>query len=395
MAAHAKLSASGAHRWLNCPGSVKLEEGFSDTTSVYAKEGTLAHDVSELKLQKYFVKGVGPKTFQKKMAVFKKSEFWGPEMDKMTDVYFDEVKRKALEFKSTPFVNIEERVDFSDWVPEGFGTADCIMVHGSELVVMDLKYGKGVPVSVENNPQLLLYALGAYANYSWIYDIQKVTLCIVQPRLNNIDYWTIDTAELLTFGDKVRPIAEEAFNGSDRFKEGDHCRFCKAKSVCGERAANMFDVVQEVKPFIKKKGRKHEIKGLLTADQIGEFLTKCKGVTEWIKDLQEEALAQILAGTAVPGYKAVEGRSNRRIVDEAALARVLMDKGFEESVLYKPPALETLTNLEKLVGKKEFGKIGKDLIVKPQGKPTLVPESDKRPPYKKDAASMFEQIETN
>lgn len=381
---HAKLSASGAHKWLNCPGSIKLEEDFPDKGSKYAEEGTLAHAVAELKLQKYFVKGIGPKTFNKKMDEFKKSEFWNTEMDHMTDIYFDEVKRKALSYKNEPFINIEERVDFSTWVPEGFGTADVLMIYNNELIIMDLKYGKGVPVSPENNPQLMLYALGAYNSYSWLYNIEKITLCIIQPRLDNIEYWELATDELLNFGERIKPIAKNAFNGSDELHEGEHCRFCKAKSRCKARATKMFRAVEEIKA-VKDVTK-------LSNEDLAIYLEKSKGVVAWIKDIEDEALASILGGEEVPGYKAVEGRSNRKIIDEFGFAEVLLNAGYEESLIYKPKNLETITNLEKLVGKKELAELGNGFIEKPKGKPTLVTESDKRPPYKKEAEEMFEKI---
>ncbi|WP_455257212.1 DUF2800 domain-containing protein [Peptoniphilus asaccharolyticus] len=381
---HAKLSASGAHKWLNCPGSIKLEEDFPDKGSKYAEEGTLAHAVAELKLQKYFVKGIGPKTFNKKMDEFKKSEFWNTEMDHMTDIYFNEVKRKALSYKDEPFINVEERVNFSDWVPEGFGTADVLMIYNNELIIMDLKYGKGVPVSPENNPQLMLYALGAYSAYSWLYNIEKISLCIIQPRLDNIEYWELTIDELLSFGERIEPIAKDAFNGSDELNEGVHCRFCKAKSRCKARADKMFKAVEEIKAI--------EDVTKLSNEDLAIYLEKSKSVVAWIKDIEDEALASILGGEEVPGYKAVEGRSNRKIIDEVGFAEVLLNAGYEESLIYKPKNLETITNLEKLVGKKELAELGNGFIEKPKGKPTLVTESDKRPPYKKEAEEMFEKI---
>lgn len=383
MAAHAKLSASGSHRWINCPGSIALEELFEDRSSPYAAEGTLAHGVAELKLL-LDLKQVSKRDFQQEMEKMKESEYWSVEMDRMTDRYVDEIKRKALSYDSKPFMSIEERLCFDEWVPEGFGTADCIMIWGTELVVIDLKYGKGVPVEAENNSQLMLYGLGALGAYGSIYDIQSVSLGVIQPRLDSVSYWTIAKEDLLNFGQKIRPIAREAFHGSDQLKEGDHCRFCKAKARCPSRAKTLFKVVEDLP--------RDQAPGLLTPEEIGDYLAKCEGVVKWISDLEDEALAQLLKGKAVPGYKVVEGRSNRKIMDGEALAERLLSKGFEESLIYKPKALETLTNLERLVGKKEFKELGEGLVVKPQGKPTLVPESDKRPVYVKDASDMFEKL---
>lgn len=392
---HAKLSASGAHRWMLCPGSVKLEEGFTDTGSPYAKEGTLAHAVGELKLTKYFIKGIGPAKYKKAMDAFRKDPLWDEDIDRYTDDYFDTVKAIALSYAKRPFVAVEERVDLSSWIPGGFGTADCVMIYGDELTVIDLKYGKGVPVSAEENPQLMLYALGAYEVYGIFYDIQKITLRIIQPRTEETDScWQLPLEELLAFGEKVKPIAREAFDGSDRLKEGEHCRFCKAKSRCSQRAKTMFSVVEEIRPHVvtDKKG-KASTGGLLSNEEIATFLQKTEGLSDWIKDLQEEALAQLLAGKEITGYKIVEGRSNRKITNEDEMAKALMCAGYEEELIYKPRVLETITNLEKLCGKKEFAKLGKDYIEKPQGKPTLAPESDKRPVYQKKAEQMFEKVQ--
>lgn len=380
---HAKLSASGAHRWINCPGSVVLEENFEDTGSEYAKEGTLAHSVAELKLQKYFLKGIGPKKFKAAMDKFKESEYWQDEMDKHTDFYFDEIRKRALIYNDIPYVNIEERVDFSPWVPEGFGTCDCIMIYGDIMQVIDLKYGKGVPVSPEKNPQLMLYALGAYNFYSMFYDIKRVKLTIIQPRLDSILDWVLGINDLLKFGEEIKPIADKAYHGSDDLKEGEHCRFCKAKSRCPARASKMFEAVEELKPVIKKD------LALISNEDIAKYLKETIGLIDWIKDLEDEALRSILAGEEIPGYKAVEGRSNRAFVDQDKAMATLEENGFDEAMLYERKPL-SLSKLEKLVGKKEFGEILKEQIIKPQGKPTLVEESDKRDPYVKDLG--FEEV---
>lgn len=374
---HARLSASGAHRWINCPGSVVLEENFDDQGSDYAKEGTLAHSVAELKLQKYFMKGIGPKKFKIAMDKFKESEYWQDEMDKYTDLYFDEIKKRALAFKDLPYVNIEERVNFSNWVPEGFGTCDCIMIYGDTMQVIDLKYGKGVPVSPEENPQLMLYGLGAYNAYSMFYDIKNIRLTIIQPRLDSILDWELSIDDLLKFGEKIKPIADEAYHGSKKLKEGEHCRFCKAKSRCPARASKMFEAVEELKPVMKKD------LALISNEDISKYLKESIGLIDWIKDMEDEALRSILAGEEIPGYKAVEGRSNRAFADQDKAFEILQESGFDEAVLYERKPL-SLSRLEKLVGKKEFGEILKDQIIKPQGKPTLVEESDKRDSYVKD-----------
>lgn len=374
---HAKLSASGAHRWLACPGSILLEEDLPDRGSPYAAEGTLAHAVGELKLRRYFDRGISPKKFSAAMAGFRESEYWKGEMDRYTEDYFDEVKRRSLLYPEIPYVAVEERVNFSKWVPEGFGTCDCVMIHGDEMQVIDLKYGKGVAVNPENNPQLMLYGLGAYAAYSSIYEIKTVRLVIMQPRLDSTLEWVIRTEDLLAWGDGIKATAREAYEGSERLAPGDHCRFCRAKARCPERGERMFQVVETIKPEMAK-----EI-ALLSNEEIATFLTASKGIIDWIKDLEDEALRSILAGEDVPGYKAVEGRSNRAFKDQDRALEILKGIGFDEAVLYERKPL-SLSKLEKIVGKKTLGEVLEDEIIKPQGKPTLVEESDKRPPFVKD-----------
>lgn len=385
---HAKLSASGASRWINCPGSVHLESGFSDTSSDFAKEGTLAHNIAEIKLQKYFTKNFGLKKFKTEMEVLKDNDLYQQEIDRYTDEYFDFIKSKALSFKSAPYVSIEERVDFSKYVPEGFGTADCVMIYGDELNVIDLKYGKGVPVFAENNPQLMLYGLGAYEGYSVFYNIKKVNLVIVQPRLDNVSEWRVDIDELIEFGERINPIAIEAYQGSDKFSVGEHCKFCKAKHQCRARANKMFSAVEKAKPLVGK-----DLKTLLSAQDIAYYLSSTEGVAKWIGDLEEEALNKCLSGEEVTGYKAVEGRSNRTFKDIDIAFSVLTKNGYDEVLLYERKPL-TLSKVEKLVGKKEFNNILKDEIIKPKGKPTLVKETDKREKIINNGANnMFNKLE--
>lgn len=381
---HAKLSASGAHRWINCPGSVRLEEDFPDTTSSYAREGTLAHALAEAKLKKYFIKGYGKKAYDKEVEPIKSDELYDKSMENYTDVYFDEIKTRALSYKERPFVAIEERVDFSNWVPEGFGTCDCLMIYGDTMTVIDLKYGKGVEVDPEDNPQLMLYALGACAGYGFLFNIKKVTLCIVQPRIDNIKSWDISADDLVAFGERIKPIAKDAYNGSDKLCQGEHCRFCKAKSRCPERAKEMFKSVESLKPIMDS-----DIK-LISNEDISRYLKESIGLIDWINDLEEEALASILKGEEIPGYKAVEGRSIRKFKDTDKAISLLEGAGYDEAVLYERKPL-SLSKLEKLVGKKEFDNVLGTEVIKPQGKPTLVPESDKRDPYVKDLG--FENLE--
>ena len=386
---HAKLSASGSNRWINCPGSIVLESSFEEKESEYAEEGRLAHSVAELKLTKYFKKGIGPKKFKSAMDEFKKSPYWNKSMDDYTDDYFEFVKEKALSYPDRPFVDVELRVDYSNIAPEGFGTCDCVMLHGEELSIIDLKYGTGVKVDAKDNSQLMLYALGVYNMFSVIYGIKTIHLSIVQPRLGHFDTHTINIDELLAFGERIKPIALEAFNGSDKLAVGDHCGFCKAKSKCRARAEAMFKPVEE--HILSKEVDPYEIK-LLSSREMGDLLMKLDGVVDWIKSLESEALAEALAGNTVTGYKLVEGRSVRKITDEALAVSKLVSAGYEEPLLYERKLL-SMTNLEKLVGKKDFASILDGVIEKPPGKPTLVKASDKRKEYVlNDAKSMFSEV---
>lgn len=385
---HAKLSASGSSRWINCPGSIVLESSFGEKESEYAEEGRLAHSVAELKLTKYFKKGIGPKKFKSAMDEFKKSPYWNKSMDDYTDDYFEFVKEKALSYPDRPFVDVELRVYYSNVAPEGFGTCDCVMIHGNELSIIDLKYGTGVKVDAKDNSQLMLYALGVYNMFSVIYDIKTIHLSIVQPRLGHFDTHTIGIDELLAFGERIKPIALEAFNDSDKLAVGDHCGFCKAKSKCRARAESMFKPVKEnVLPVIDKKPGE-----LLTSQEIGELLIKLDGVVDWIKSLEAEGLAEALAGNEVTGFKLVEGRSVRKITDESEAVSKLVAAGFEEPLLYERRLL-SMTKLEAIVGKKDFATILGGVIEKPPGKPTLVKASDKRKEYVlNDAKSMFNNV---
>lgn len=371
MTAHAKLGASSAARWLACPPSVALSATMPDTASSYAAEGTLAHALGELALRKYFVKGIGPKTYEKERqklideAVFDDQPLYAKEMDGYVEIYVDYVKSVALGC-NMPYVVLEQRVDFSAWVPGGFGTADCIIISGDTLHVIDLKYGKGVPVDAEGNPQLQLYGLGAYQMYKFLYDIKKVVLHIVQPRLNNISKWEISVEDLIKFGEYVKPIAVQADKGEGEYKAGDWCRFCRARAVCRARA----DYNVQLAGFTAIEP------GKLTNDEIGRYLELGENVASWLSDLKEYALSQCLAGNDVKGWKAVEGTSRRAWTDQEAAFKAIIDSGVDEAMLYERKPL-TLAQVEKMLGKKAFADFA-EYVCKPPGKPTLVVESDKR-----------------
>ncbi len=368
MREHAKLSASSAHRWLNCTPSAVLESGFPDSLPESAAEGTLAHAIAEYKLTKHFIgrKG-GAKAHKEQMAKFEADPLYFKDMDVHTDDYLAYVAKVHGSLPQPPYMAIEKRVDFSGIVPDGFGTADCILIGGNTLHIIDLKYGKGTFVEVENNPQLMLYALGALNEYSMFYAIDTVVMHIFQPRMNNISSSEISANALREWGESIKPIAEMAYEGEGEQKTGDHCKFCKAAAVCRAKA----DEYMELAKLDFKKPP------LLSNDEVGEILALAKDLVSWVNALDEYALSEALAGRKVKGWKVVEGRSNRAFTDiDAAFAKA-QSLGYPEASLYERKPI-TLTAVEKLMGKKEFTDTLGEFVHKPQGKPTLVEESDKR-----------------
>lgn len=371
--AHALLSASGAHRWLNCTPSAKLEEGFPDTTSEAAQEGTLAHELAELKVRNYFYTAdFGKRKMNTAIKKLKDNELWQDEMMGYTDDYLDYIKSVALALKATPYVAIEKQVDFSSYVPEGFGTADCILICGDCLHVIDFKYGKSPNgrVSAERNPQMMLYAIGAYTTYRLLYPIKSVKLSIVQPRLSDgITEWGCTIEELLKFAEYAKERADLAFKGAGEFCPSvDTCKFCRARGVCRARAEENVKLAFAV-------GQKPP---LISNEEMGNYLLQGQDVAKWLSDLQETALAECLAGREVPGWKAVEGRAVRNWTDMDQAFEKLVKTGMaEEVVLYEKKPL-TLAQVEKMLGKKEFTETVGEFVTKSPGKPTLAKATDKR-----------------
>lgn len=379
---HALLSASSSLRWLKCTPCVRLEEKFPDKQSSYAEEGTLAHKIAEFKVRSYFLEAIPKATYTRRLNKLKKEEHFDNEMLTHTDTYLEFIKGEAMQTNARPFIAVEQTVDYSKYAPEGFGTADCILISGDTLQVIDFKYGKGVPVSAEENPQMKLYALGALELFGVFFDIQNIKLSIVQPRIDNISIYEITKEALLEWGEKiVKPQAEKAFMGVGEYEQGEHCRFCKAKGACEFRATENMKVVEEIKTT----------KDIITPEQVGEMLTKTEGVEQWIKDLKEHALNELLNGEQIPGWKAVEGRSNRKIADVDKAFEILEENGYKEALLYERKPL-TLTALEKTLGKKEVALAIGDYIEKPKGAPTLAKETDKREPFRTSAAEEFKNI---
>lgn len=372
------MSASSAGRWLACTPSARLEEQFPDKGSPSAEEGTLAHELAEAKVRNFFfTKEFGKRKLNSTIKKLQTNELWQDEMQGYTDEYLDYIKDTALSLKSSPSVRIEQRVYFKEYTHadpadevEGSGIADCILLYGDTVHVIDLKYGKGVPVNAENNPQLMLYALGAYQAYRVLYPIGRAKLTIVQPRLGSISEWECPVGDLLKFGEYVKERAALANWGEGEFAPGpDTCRFCRAKAQCRARSEENVRLAF----FTDKKPP------LISNEEAGEYLKKGGDVAKWLEDLKDYALKECLAGKEVPGWKAVEGRGSRDWTDMDVAFGTLVKSGIapEEMLWEKRPL--TLAQVEKLVGKKDFQESVGDYVVKKPGKPTLVTESDKRP----------------
>ena len=361
MSKHAILSASGAHRWMNCTPSARLELEFDDNSGGAAALGNAAHALSEHKLRKAL------KMRSKKPV----SPFDSDEMDNYTDSYVEfvlEVIEQAKQVCSDPKVLIEQQLDFSKYVPDGFGTGDCVIIADGTLYIIDFKYGQGVLVSSEDNPQMKLYALGALELFDGIYDIDTVSMTIYQPRRENVSTSTVSKESLYQWADEVlKPKAEIAFAGEGEYAPGEHCQFCRASVKCRSRAEE------------KMKLAKFEfaLPPLLTDEEIAEILSSIGDLTSWANEIIAYATdAAVNHGKEWAGFKVVEGRSNRKYTDEKAVAEVAKKAGYHN--IYKQ-SLITITEMEKLMSKPKFKEILGGLVMKPPGKPTLVPISNKSP----------------
>lgn len=385
MPKHAVLSASGAHRWLECTPSARLEENFEDRSSDSAKEGTLAHAIAEAKVRNMLIDPLPKRFFNKILKDFTINSMYQKEMDALTDEYAEYIRSIVLSYPQKPYIAVEVKLNLSAYIPKGFGTADCVIISGNELHIVDLKYGKKVPVSAEDNPQLKLYALGAIGDYELFYDIQSVHMHIFQPR--NSDgggTFTTSVQELKAWGDSIRPTVEMAYMGVGEQKEGSWCGFCKAKPICQKHA-------EKCRELAKLDFKKPE---LLTLEEAGAILQKARDVASWVKVLDEWALAEALKGVDIPGWKAVAGRKTRAWADMDAAFKKLTDSGIDEAVLWKKTPL-TLAQVEDEIGKKEFSALVGDMVTTSTGKPALVPESDKRPALKIKAVDEFKEKSTN
>lgn len=358
---HALLSASSSDRWIHCPPSARLSESYEDKGSDYAAEGTDAHALCEFKLKQALGMEAHDPT--------EDLSYYNQEMEDCATAYAAYVLEQVEAAKETcpdPVVLIEQRVDFSRWVEDGFGTADTIVIADGTLQVIDFKYGLGVLVSAEKNPQLSCYSIGALELFDGIYDIDTVRMVVFQPRRDHLGVYEVSKDDLYRWADEVlKPAADLAFAGDGNFLCGEWCGFCKAKNACRARAAANLELA------------KYEFKlpPLLTDEDVEDILGKVDDLIAWASDIKEYALQQAISGKEWSGWKLVEGRSNRKYVNEAAVAAAVTKAGFDP---YEQKLLG-VTAMQKLMGKSRFEEVLAGLIEKPQGKPTLVPESDKRP----------------
>lgn len=371
---HAILSASASERWLNCPPSARLCEAYEDKGSEYAAEGTDAHTLCEFRLKQAL--GIPAENPIENLS------WYNEEMEECAAgyaAYVVELLETAKQTCSDPVVMIEQRVDFSRWVQEGFGTADCILIADGVLNIVDYKHGKGVEVSAEGNTQLSLYSLGALEIFDGIYDIDRVCVHIFQPRKSNVVSSMMDKIDLYEWADtELTEKAQLAYEGQGFFSCGEWCRFCKAKAECRERAEVNLALAQY----------EFQSPALLDDEEIADILGKVDALTAWASDVKEYALRQAVSGKEWSGWKLVEGRSNRKYTNDAIVAAAVESAGFDP---YERKVLG-ITAMQKLLGKSCFEELLAPYIEKPQGKPTLVPESDKRPAMNTAKSDFMEEF---
>lgn len=359
---HSVLGASAADRWMNCTPSAQLTAGMEDETTTFAAEGTAAHALCEWKVRKALKMRAGRRPT---------SDYWTDEMEEFTDEYRDyimDLVGQAKQHCKDPVTLIEQHLDFSCYVPDGFGTGDFLLVADKELNVVDFKYGRGVAVYADHNPQMMLYALGALNLFDCLYDIEQVTMTIFQPRLSSISTWTISAEELYKWAEEVlKPKAELAAKGEGEFISGSWCRFCKARNTCRARAESFLELAKmEFQP-----------PALLSDEEVAEVMEKADELSKWASDVMAYAQAEAIEnGKHWNGYKLVEGRSTRRFTDEKKVEEAAKGAGYTD--IYNK-SLITLTAFEKLMGKDTFNEVLGSYVTKPAGKLTLVPVSDKRP----------------
>ncbi len=390
MSTHAILSPSGASRWLACTPSARLEETFPDRAGEVAAEGTLAHALGELLLRLH-TKAINKKAFDKEFKRIQIDPLYDNSMQDYAEDYATFVLERFAEAQAhtkDAMLFLEQKLDLTEYVPDGFGTGDALIIADRTLDIIDLKYGKGVAVFSEKNKQMMLYGLGALRAFDFIYAIDVVRMTIYQPRIDNISTWEIPATELREWAEtELRTKAAMAFEGEGEFVPGSHCQFCKAKAVCKAHAEMHLEAA------------KYEFKEavLLNDEEVADILNRADAFNKWLNAVQDHALREAVEnGKKWPGYKLVEGRSNRMYSDETKVADRLVSIGFKEEVIYTKKLLG-ITAMEKEITKKVFAENLNDLIIKPDGKPTLVPASDKRPELNSmDAAKAdFQTVETD
>lgn len=362
--AHALLSASSSSRWLKCPPSAVAASLYPSTDTAYTREGTLAHEVAEAVVRRH-LNGESVELVS-----------WGPdvtpEMLRHAEEYADYIQEQIK--SPDAVVLLEQRLDFSPWVPEGFGTGDCLIIQGTHLDVIDYKYGQGVEVSVINNSQMRLYGLGALNDFGYIYNIETVTLHIFQPRKNNISFETLSWSELFSWGGEVRPIAADAAEGRGNHSAGDHCRFCPHAGACPALASTCLAMCGEEgveRPMAVPS---------LTPQEVADILAQEPMISAWLKAVKERALASLLDGDEVPGFKVVAGRSTRGWADDLEVGQYLLEVGYAKEQITKTELLSPAA-MEKAIGKKKVAELLSGQILTYPGAPTVAPASDKRPVY--------------
>lgn len=374
---HSPLSPSSAFRWIKCTPSAKLNAALPDSTSEYALQGTAAHTLCEYKLQKLLGKDAKDPT--------ENLTYFDAEMADCTDSYQQYVSEQietAKQFCKDPIVLVEQKLDFSKWVPQGFGTGDCVIVADNVLTVIDFKYGVGVLVEAEQNPQMMCYALGALALFDSIYDIENVVMTIFQPRRDNISTYELSKKELLQWADEIlSPAAQLAAKGEGEFKAGKHCRFCKVKATCRKRAEYNLELARY----------DFEMPANLEDTEIEVILSKADELAAWCSDIKEYAFQQALNGKQWNGWKLVEGRSVRKYINEDAVAETVKNAGYDP---YEHKVLG-ITAMTRMLGKAKFENLLSSFIEKPTGKPALVPKSDKRPSINKAVQTADDFKEEN
>ena len=377
---HARLNASSSHRWMMCPPSVKLSEQFADKPSPYAEEGTFLHELCELKLHRYLGDMV-PELIEEQYAEHRDNDFYSDEAESVTDEYvafcIETIEAVRLSCPD-PLIMVEHRLDYSEYVPDGFGTGDLVIVADGAIEVIDFKGGRGVRVDANQNSQLMLYGLGALLEFDPLYDIHTVRMTIVQPRLSNTSTYEITAQELILWAEtEVRPKALLAYEGAGEFCAGEWCRFCKARYTCRKRSEYHMRLAE------------HDFRqpDLLSDEEIADILPVADSLNSWVQDLLAYATQAAVNGKSWPGYKLVAGRTVRKYTSEAEVIKAATEAGYTD--IYKTTLLG-VGDLEKRMGRKRFGEVLGKFIVKPAGAPTLVPETDSRKPYS-DAASDFSQ----